>query len=131
MKRIVICGSIQFIETMKLLSRSLEKSGFVAITPNEDGGGNIPPEKTNEYKRRASLRYFNEVAHPDTYAVLVTNETKKNIVNYIGANTFAEIAIAFFHGKKIFLLNEIYEPFADELAAWGAIPLHGEINDLK
>lgn len=52
-----------------------------------------------------------------------------DIPNYIGANTFAEIAIAFYFGKKVFLLNDIYEPYSDELIAWGAIPLKGEIKD--
>jgi len=52
--------------------------------------------------------------------------TKKGICNYIGANSFAEIALAFYLGKKIFLLNDVYSLYEDELSAWGAVPLKGE-----
>lgn len=131
MKKIVICGSMQFIDKMNICAAILEKKGFAAITPDEGDWDKISTEKINEYKREVSLRYFNEVAREDTYGILVINETKKGVMNYIGANAFAEIAIAFYKGKKIFLLHDIYEPLADELIAWEATPLHGEMDNLK
>ena len=42
-----------------------------------------------------------------------------------------EIAFAFFHNKKIFLLNDIYEPFKDELEGWKAITLNSKLEDIK
>jgi hypothetical protein len=38
-------------------------------------------------------------------AILVANYTKKEIENYIGANTFLEIGYAHHLGKKIYFLN--------------------------
>ena len=74
------------------------------------------------------MEYFNEIAKEDTYAILVVNEAKEGISNYIGASAFSEIAIAFYFGKKIFILNDIYDPHKDELSAWGVIPLGGELS---
>ena len=33
--------------------------------------------------------------------------------------------------EKVYLLNDIYEPFKDELEGWGVIPLNGDLNKLK
>jgi hypothetical protein len=59
---------------------------------------------------------------------LVANNPKHGIDNYIGANTFAEVAIAVNAKKKIYLLNDYYEPVRDELIAWEAVPLHGKLE---
>ena len=37
------------------------------------------------------------------------------------------IYIYFYHNKRIYLLNDIYEPYKDELEAWGVIPLNGNL----
>ena len=63
--------------------------------------------------------------------MLVVNSDKKGVKNYIGANTFAEIAIAFYFEKKLYLLNDIYGPYSDELLAWNVIPLKGNLNLLN
>ena len=61
-------------------------------------------------------------------AVLVVNPPKQGVGHYIGANAFAEIAIAFYFGKKIFLLYDQFPPYADELSAWGVVPLRGDLG---
>jgi predicted RNA-binding protein with PUA domain len=53
------------------------------------------------------IRHFKNVEWGD--AVLILNYDKNNIPNYIGANTFLEMGVALYLGKKIFLLNEIPE----------------------
>ncbi|WP_158661741.1 hypothetical protein [Enterococcus timonensis] len=121
---------MEFIEKMKNCANILSQRGFSAVTPEEADWKSIDKNKMNQFKRAMSAKYFNEVAHKTTGAVLVVNETKMGIPNYIGANTFAEIAIAFFSGKKIYLLNDFYPPYLDELAAWGAMPLLGKIENL-
>jgi len=118
------------IDKMKDMSILLNKLGFTPILPGEDDRDSIPQDKRNEYKREVSMRHFSEIAKADTYAILVVNELKNGISNYIGANTFAEVAIAFYFGKKIFLLNDIYDKLSDELLGWGAVPLHGEIQNI-
>ena len=62
--------------------------------------------------------------------VLIVNETKDNIENYIGPNTFAEISCAFYFNKKIYLLNDYYVPYIDELVGWGTINLKGNLDKI-
>lgn len=56
---------------------------------------------------------------------------KNEISNYIGANSFAEIAFGFYYGEIVYLLNDIYESYAEELVAWEVIPLQGDLNKIK
>lgn len=60
--------------------------------------------------------------------LLIVNESKNGFENYIGANGFAEIAFGFYFQKKVYLLNDIYEPYREELEGWGIIPLKGELS---
>ncbi len=131
MSRIVISGSMQFLNEMKKYKRLIEKKGFTVILPEEDNWDKITPEQINNFKRIVSKRYFDIIADANTTALLVVNSDKKGVKNYIGANTFAEIPIAFYFEKKIYLLNDIYGPYSDELLAWNVIPLKGNLNLLN
>lgn len=130
MKKIVISGSISLLDQMKNIANQLIDMGYMVVIPEEVKWDNIPKDKCDEYKKELSLRYFNEITKDDTHAVLVVNDIKRGMTNYIGANTFAEVAIAFCFGKKIFVLNEIFEPYKDELLAWGVIPLNGKLSSI-
>ena len=77
------------------------------------------------------MLHFSEIEKSDVDALLIVNETKNNQENYIGANGFAELAFGFYKGKTTFLLNDIYEPYAEELIAWEVIPLKGNLEELK
>lgn len=131
MSRIVISGSMQFLNEMKKYKRLIEKKCFTVILPEEDNWDKITPEQINNFKSIVSKRYFDIIADANTTALLVVNSDKKGVKNYIGANTFAEIAIAFYFEKKIYLLNDIYGPYSDELLAWNVIPLKGNLNLLN
>jgi len=119
---IVLCGSMTFIEKMKDISAILSKEGFAPIIPDED---------INECKKELSRRHFDKIADKNTHAILVVNESKNGKDNYIGASTFAEIALAFYFEKEIYILNEIYQPYKDELLAWGSQTLNGNVRILK
>ncbi len=41
-----------------------------------------------------------------------------------------KLLLLFTLGKKIFLLNDIYEPFIDELTAWESVPLKNDMEKL-
>ena len=131
MRNIVLCGSMTFIENMKGLSSTLSKLGLFPIIPEEDKWNEIRDKNINEYKRKVSRDHFDKVSDKDTFAILVVNENKNNIDNYIGANTFAEIALAFYSEKEIFILNGLYQPYEDELVAWGVQVLNGNIQELE
>ena len=128
MKKIIISGSMSLLEEIKNIASQLFDRGYKVIIPEKIDWDTIPESKYNECKKSLSMEYFNEIAKEDTYAILVVNEAKKGISNYIGASAFSEIAIAFYFGKKIFILNDIYDPYKDELSAWGVIPLGGELS---
>lgn len=81
-------------------------------------------------KKDASLLHFSEIDKDAVDALLIVNESKNNLKNYIGANGFAELAFGFYKGKKIFLLNDIYESYSEELVAWEVIPLKSDLSQL-
>lgn len=123
MKIIVLCGSMKVKENILEIAKKLEEMGYTVELPVECMRG--------EPKEIASRAHFNRIAQESTDAVLVVNSTKDGIENYIGPNSFAEIALAFYYHKKIFLLNDIYTPYEDELIGWKAVPLKEKLEDIK
>lgn len=123
MKRIVLCGSMKLKEKIFEVEEYLKNKGYEVVVPKE-----FRVEMTKE---DASKLHFDEIANENTDIVLAVNVTKNGIENYIGPNTFAEIAMAFYFNKRIYLLNDIYEPYRDELEGWNVIALKGNLEDIK
>lgn len=123
MKTIVICGSMKFKDKILEINDKLENLGFKTELPKECIEG-IPKEK-------ASRAHFKRIQNEDTDAIIVVNCDKNELKNYIGPNSFAEIAFAFYFKKKIFLLQDIYEPYLDELKGWNTIPLNNTLESIK
>lgn len=122
MKRIVLCGSMKLKEKIFEIEKILKNKGYEVVTPKEF--------KVEMTKGDATKLHFDEITNEKTNIVLAVNVTKNGIENYIGPNTFAEIAMAFYFNKKIYLLNDIYEPYRDELEGWNVIPLNGNLDNL-
>lgn len=122
MKRIVLCGSMKLKEKIFEIEKILKNKGYEVVTPKEF--------KVEMTKGDATKLHFDEITNEKTNIVLAVNVTKNEIENYIGPNTFAEIAMAFYFNKKIYLLNDIYEPYRDELEGWNVIPLKGNLDNL-
>lgn len=128
--RVVICGSMSHYDRiLSCKAKLVERDIPALIPPTEEAHiGTLSGRAFLDFKRTVSRKYLNEIRSPRTDSILVVNESKRSIENYIGANTFAEIAIAFDAGKAIFLLHDFYAPYKDELCAWGAVPLKGNID---
>lgn len=122
MKKIILCGSKKFIPKFFELEETLKDSGANVVVPREF--------IVDMEKKDASLLHFSEIDKNDVDALLIVNESKNDLENYIGANGFAELAFGFYKGKKIYLLNDIYEPYSEELLAWEVIPLKGDLSQL-
>ena len=122
MKNIVLCGSMKVVDKIYEVRKILENKGYNVLLPRECIEG--------KPKAIASKAHFNRIIDPKNEIILIVNSTKNGIENYIGPNSFAEIAFAFFYSKKIYLLNDIYKPYEDQLIGWNAIPLKGDINKL-
>lgn len=123
MRNIVLCGSMKVKDKILAIADELKELGYNVLLPIECLNG--------EPKNVASRAHFGHIVDEKNELVLVVNETKNGIENYIGPNSFAEIAFGFFHHKKVFLLNDIYEPYKDELEGWGVIPLHGDLKKIQ
>ena len=123
MKNIVLCGSMKVKEDLLKTKNILEEKGYNVLLPEECMKG-LP-------KEIASRAHFQRIEDNNNEIILVVNTTKNGIENYIGPNTFAEIAFAFYFKKKIYLLNDYYEPYLDELIGWNVIPLKGNLAKIK
>lgn len=101
----------------------LKSLGYEAILPVECMEG--------KPKEIASRAHFGRIVNPSNNFILIINATKGDIDNYIGPNSFAEIAFGFYHDKEVFVLNDFYEPYRDELEGWGVVALHGDLSKLN
>lgn len=122
-KNIVLCGSMKVKDKILEIEHELKEKGYNVLLPKECMEG-LPKEV-------ASRAHFKRIIDDENDTILVVNATKNGISNYIGPNSFAEIAFAFFYNKNIYVLNEFYEPFKDELTGWGVKELHGSLDNLK
>lgn len=122
-RTIVLCGSMKVKEELLKIKEKLEKKNYEVLLPIECMQG-LP-------KEIASRAHFNRIQDQKTDIVLIVNATKNGIENYIGPNSFAEIAFAFYFKKNIYLLNDIYEPYKDEIIGWKVIPLKGNLDNIK
>ena len=133
---VVICGSMTFFDEMLYLRSMLYNNGVHAIVPDSDDSfyekviDANDPTALNKYKSMASRLHIRKIWRISTRAILVVNGKKRNVDNYIGANSLAEIALAFALNKKIFLLYGMPSIYSDELLAWGAMPLMGNLQPL-
>lgn len=123
-KQIVLCGSRRFKSTILKIQEHLSRLGYRVLIPEE--------LKSNINKKNATRIHFDKIADPKTDIVLVINENIEDtdIENYIGPNTFAEIAFAFYKNKDIYLLNDLYNYCEEELEAWNVKCCKGDLNKL-
>ncbi len=122
MKNIVLCGSMKVKDEIVRIQKLLEEKGYNVLLPVECMEG--------KPKVIASRAHFDRIVNPNNEYILIVNATKNGIENYIGPNSFAEIAFAFYHNKKTFVLNSFYEPYLDELEGWGVLELHGDLDKI-
>ncbi len=120
---VVLCGSMKVKDEIIKIKDELEKKNYKVLLPIECMQG-LP-------KEIASRAHFDRIQDKNTDIVLIVNATKNGIKNYIGPNSFAEIAFAFYFKKEIYLLNSYYEPYLDELEGWKVKELHGNLDNIK
>ncbi|MFC1721031.1 hypothetical protein ACFLY0_01560 [Patescibacteria group bacterium] len=135
--KIVICGSMTAAKNMIEVKETLTESGHVVVLP--DFAEEYAQMKTHDDMHTESAKnkiehdlirgYYNEIKESD--AILIVNEKRHNIDNYIGGNSFLEMGFAFVLEKKIYLLNQIPEiGYRDEIEAMNPIMLEGDLNKI-
>jgi hypothetical protein len=131
-RRVVLIGSMGVYHEISEISRQLMSFGINTVIPEEENDlvHQLPPSEFEQFKRRVSFSYLRKIRDPRTYCVLAVNLDRHGILNYIGPNTFAEIAVAFAQSKRIYLIQGIPDAYIDELSAWRTMPLRGDLSKL-
>lgn len=146
--KITLCGSLALINEMNQLKTRLEElSHEVQLPPSvvKDEQGNPMPVALMHQQRHASTAtsgwvwdtkeqamrdHFSKVEWCD--AVLVVNEDKSGVANYVGGNTLIEMGVAFYLKKKIFLLKPVPEvPYKEEIIGMKPTVIQGDLLLLR
>jgi nucleoside 2-deoxyribosyltransferase len=124
------------MDEMKKVQRRLEKLGNIVLMPIKAKGVDYwSKDNTNRVEAKKKFEFIGE--HMDKIeksdAILVINITKKDIKNYIGANTFLEMGFAHYRKKKIFTLNPLPDqPYiVDELLTINPVMLNGDLSKIN
>lgn len=130
--RVVVCGSMSAYSGMVAVRECLRDARIPAIVPiaENDIHDAMSEQQFLQFKRKVAFQHLREIRNPATYAVLAFNQDKYGVSDYIGPNTFAEIAVGFAQSKRIYLYQQIPAIYEDELRAWGAISLAGDLSRL-
>jgi len=118
---------------MLQLQTQLRSYGIESIAPEDErhlAELSLSDRDYSRMKRRMSERYFRIIRRRNVHGILVANYEKHGRPNYVGPNTLAEIAIAVNARKKIYLAQDIYSELKDELVAWEAVSLRGDLAGL-
>jgi hypothetical protein len=131
----MLIDSAKFESKEEEFAPALEKLGH-AVTYSAGYGDPKPTEEPwLKYGARMMRKSINTI--PTVDAVLCLNHDKDGRPNYIGGATFCEIAYAFEHRKKIFILNDLPEDSVAgpkirfELEMFKPVVLHGKLEDIR
>jgi len=134
--KITICGSCTFVQDMAKAQQYLEEKGFKVFTPEplvteewyQENHGKV---NFLEMKPVWTKEMFKKIENSD--AILILNKEKKEIKGYFGSNTLMELSVAFYLGKKIYLLNPIGEnhPYFEELISIKSTVLEGDLDKIE
>ena len=146
--KITICGSIAFFDQMQEIEKRLKSLGYLVKLPPhsivDPSGDRVPIQENYKMRKTTSQNdswiwaakqevmreHLDKVMWADV--VLVLNYDKDGIKNYIGANALLEMGLAFYHRKKIYLLNPIPEiSYKEEILAMHPTVIHGNLLQIQ
>lgn len=133
--KITICGSLKFHDNLLVLEEKLKNLGHIVYMPvkaegvdywEKDGTARVAAKKGMDL----ISKHMDKIQKSD--AILVCNYDKKDITNYVGANTFAEILMAHYFKKKIFFLNPIpaQDYISEELLSVDPVIVNGKLESI-
>ena len=143
--KIVICSSVSFAEKIMEIKDVLEERGMEVIIPEglsdylndpelkkrASGWGTLEGAE-RKIKNNLIRGYYEEIKTSD--AILVINQDKNGIKNYLGGNSFLEMGFAHVLDKTIYVLNPLPEElkvFYQELVAMQPIVINGDLSLIK
>jgi nucleoside 2-deoxyribosyltransferase len=126
--RVTIHASLDFKTEMIAAKQYLESRGFQVILPELKRYQHIRDELDDEerfttIKAQLTRQNISNVEKCD--CLLILNYDHRGYRNYVGGNSFLEMAIAFYRHKPIYLLHDIPEsmPYTEEIKALSPIVL--------
>ena len=132
--KVCICCSLSFTDEVLALAKDLEKLGHEVLLPNGVIANIINDLGFDPVQAKISTgnvnKHIDKVRASD--AVLVCNYDKNGIKNYIGANTFLEIAAAHYFNKPIFALRPLPDqPYInDEIQSFDIKILNNDLEKI-
>lgn len=121
------------MDEMIAIQKTLESAGHTVYMPiKADGVDYWAEDGTSRVEAKKELdlisKHMDKIQKSD--AIIVANYTKRDIENYVGANTFAEMMYAHYVQKKIYLVNPKPEQsyIRDELDSMDLVLLNGDLN---
>lgn len=119
-------------ELMLSLSEEMAELGLAVHLPTLDETtdyNQLAPQERSIEKNRLILIHLQKIRDSD--AVLIVNETLKEVEGYIGANSFLEMGFALSLGKKVFLYRRpSNQHHIDEVLGMFPVILDGDISKL-
>lgn len=141
--KIYVLGSSYFKEHMVKCSNALKKMSLDGwIHPDYEAF--VKGEKQHIVKKwlngeRAAVKreqnylkvHYRHILASD--AILIVNDTRHGIDNYIGGNVLIEMGQAYVNDKPIFFLNDMPKglPYMDEIESMDPICLKGDLMNVK
>jgi hypothetical protein len=118
-------------DLMRTISSTLNDLGVMTQLPAPyQDARYLPQEEYIKIKKELSRSHFQLIADNSTAAILVVNPNMDDSKYHIGVNTIADITIAFWTGKRIFLYTNLPENMKSELCAWDAVALSEKLSIL-
>lgn len=133
--KICVCSSLSFGDEVRAVAKKLKAMGHEVLLPN--GIINRLVEREDFDPVQAKIDTDSNHKHVDKVraadAVLVCNYTKNGIENYIGANSFAEMFVAYYFDKPIYTLNPLPDMayISDEIHSFNVKVLSGDLSKIE
>lgn len=121
--RIVLCGSMFFIDMINACARDLKELGHDVIYPRGSQKEGLSEKLAGNFIHK----YYVKISESD--AILVMNFQKKFIYGYIGPNTLMEIAFAHILKKPVYVFSDITKDLYcyDEVMAMNPIFINRDL----
>lgn len=139
--KIMICGSMSFANEMIAAQKELTEMGYEVSVPcdtelhvsNPDFIDNLDADRQHLIENNVIKRCFETLAAADS--VVFLNFPKNGVEGYLGTSSLMEMGLAYYLGKKIFLLFPHPKPsearWAHEVASFQPVILNGNIASLQ
>ena len=130
---------------MVYAKEDLERMGFEVVLPKNtelylEGSDFLKQREASAWEPMEGAKrkidnnlikdYYDKIAGAD--AILVINNEKNDIKNYIGGNTFLEMGVAFYLKKPIYLLNPIPETsIKEEVLGMKVVVINNDFSKIK